>query len=597
MPPSPPNPWKPLVSFNLNPFQERAVVASGHCTVLACPGSGKTRVLSERAGRLLSTTEKGRLCAVTFTKDSARELRQRIIDTCGKENAPRLAVGTFHSIALDQIKRFSGRKTPRILNDGERMAVLRRCAAQHAPGLPLATILAAIENAKARVDPPPFSDPDLEDVFHAYQEIMASEGAMDFADILLTVVHQIRAGTMPVYPVRWLLVDEAQDMDAVQKEWILQHGLSGIEVTLVGDDDQSLYSFRHALGYTGLKDVTAALSATETTLPVNYRCAPNILAHAAKLIAHNESRAPKRISAFKEEPGTVLIVRAADRFDEMAKMASYIRDSGPDQKWYVLSRTNIILDAAEIALNGADLRVLRNGSKSVWDHSIGAIFIGLLQASASGSWTGVANTLSFCGVRAGEVNDHSRRTTTHRNCFDRLDAAITHAKESGVETKTLTKLRMGLAAWAEQIEKGRPALVVHGVAKFLSAHCPDKHKSLLDSLEASLARMKGSLAQRLATLARANEHEQEVEGNPVQLMTMHASKGLECDNVWIFGCEEGNIPHTDSSEADERRLFYVGLTRARARMIVSSASDEGIESRFLAEAGLVLQKQSANVTA
>jgi len=142
---------------------------------------------------------------------------------------------------------------------------------------------------KAKLTPVPFADPSLESVFNGYQELMESEGAMDFADLLLLSVRRMARGDMPPLPIRWLLVDEAQDMDEVQMEWILLHGRAGAEITLVGDDDQSLYAFRHALGYAGLQEITFALSATETTLPVNYRCAPNILVHAAKLIAHNRT--------------------------------------------------------------------------------------------------------------------------------------------------------------------------------------------------------------------------------------------------------------------------------------------------------------------
>ena len=111
--------------MGLNPHQERAVSTVGHCTVLACPGSGKTRVLSERAIRLLASHDKGRLCAVTFTRDAAEELKARILPSCGADVARRLAVGTFHSIALSQLKRLPRSQKPRrLLSDGERMAVL-----------------------------------------------------------------------------------------------------------------------------------------------------------------------------------------------------------------------------------------------------------------------------------------------------------------------------------------------------------------------------------------------------------------------------------------------------------------------------------------
>ncbi|MBK7767183.1 MAG: ATP-dependent helicase [Sulfuritalea sp.] len=272
--------------MELNPHQERAINASGHCTILACPGSGKTRVLSARAIRLLSTHDKGRLCAVTFTRDSAEELKQRILPSCKPEHVKRLAVGTFHSITLSQLKRLPRSQKPkRLLSEGERLALLRRCVAQHPTEVPFTALVKAIDTAKARIETPVFSEPDIEDVYVAYQDTLASEGAMDFSDIVLLAVRKITSGELPV-----------------QMEWIKLHGLAGTEVTLVGDDDQSLYTFRHAMGYAGLIEITTTLASTETTLPLNYRCAPNILGHAAKLIAHNKDRAPQAHRSVQEIP-------------------------------------------------------------------------------------------------------------------------------------------------------------------------------------------------------------------------------------------------------------------------------------------------------
>jgi superfamily I DNA/RNA helicase len=157
------------------------------------------------------------------------------------------------------------------------LALLRRCIAQHPITASFDDALKFIDSAKARLTSPISTNPDLEAIYSIYQETLASEGAMDFADIVLTVVQKMHTREMLPLPIRWLLVDEAQDMDEVQMEWVKAHGLAGIEVSLVGDDDQSLYAFRHAMGYLGLTDVSSTLVSTETTLPLNYRCAPNIL--------------------------------------------------------------------------------------------------------------------------------------------------------------------------------------------------------------------------------------------------------------------------------------------------------------------------------
>jgi superfamily I DNA/RNA helicase len=438
-----------------------------------------------------------------------------------------------------------------------------------------------VDAAKAKLAPPVFSDAHLEAVFQGYQSVMASEEAMDFSDLLLVSVHKMASGDTPPLPIRWLLVDEAQDMDEVQMEWILLHGRAGIDVTLVGDDDQSLYAFRHALGYSGLQEVSFALSATETTLPVNYRCAPNILSHAARLIGRNRNRAPKQITAHRDDPGEVQVIRAADRWDEVGRIAAMIRDNSVGT-WAVLARTNLILDGADLALSDAGIAYTRSGGKSIWEHSIGSIFAGLMRAVLDDSWTGIANTLSFCGIHPELVNGHAARTSG--GCTARLSQAIEQSQGDDATQKPLLRLRMGLASWADQAAKSRPALVVHGVAGFLADYCKPNQLNLLKRLEASVAKMSGSLAQRLSALDRSYSPR---EIPAVHIMTLHASKGLEFDSVWIMGIEDGHLPHTDSTEEDERRLFYVGMTRARHRLVLSSAIEEGLESRFLEEAGFL----------
>jgi superfamily I DNA/RNA helicase len=567
----------------LNPFQERAVSTAGHCTVLACPGSGKTRVLSERAIRLLTSHDKGRLCAVTFTRDAAAELKSRILPSCKPDVGRRLAVGTFHSIALSQLKRLPRIfKARRLLSDGERSALLRRCLAQHPIAASFDDVLKFIDSAKARITPPLSTNPELEVIYSIYQETLSSEGAMDFADIVLSVVQKIHAHEMLPLPVRWLLVDEAQDMDEVQMEWVKAHGLAGIEVSLVGDDDQSLYAFRHAMGYLGLTEVSSTLVSTETTLPLNYRCAPNILDHSARLIAHNKIRAPKRIEAFRTTPGEVQVVRAADRWDEAELLLDRIRRLGPSAEWGILGRTNSMLDPLELSLSGANVPYRRTGGKRIWDRKLGSTYLGILRSVLDGGWTGVANALSFSGVDAGYIC--SRKIQTGGDCLTYLAAILETRSAASDNHPKVLGLFGGMTSWMEQSKKGRIELVIHGISTWMMPFCGKPQQvSLLQGMDASLSKLPGTLIQRLRYITSA-DNQRKAAG--IQLMTLHSSKGLEFDNVWIVGVEEGNLPHTDSSEEEERRLMYVGMTRAKNRLIISSAMEEGTESRFLSEAGL-----------
>ena len=569
--------------MDFNSFQERAVYAPGHCTILACPGSGKTSVLSHRAAHLITSNDIGRLVAVTFTKDASNELLQRISKSCGIENARRIGVGTFHSLALNQLRRSIKAKVPRLINEGERFGILRRCWKDFAPRHKFEDVVKLIDRAKGTVKPLSFDDLAVEKVFQAYEQALAADNVMDFSDLLLRSTRGMLDGSIAPLPIAWMLVDEAQDMDAVQLEWILAHGRAGVQVTLVGDDDQSLYSFRQALGYDGLQEITMALNSMELTLPVNYRCAPNILSHAAKLINHNTNRAAKNIKANKTTPGEVVVHRRADRTDELSLLAKVILESNPLGEWFVLARTNILLDEAEIVLRSSGIEVKRSGSKSIWDNGIGAVFTGLVRSVATGTWMGIANTLSFCGAGDTWINEHSRAAGL--DLFERFDAAIETAPNDR-SRKLAISLREGLLSWSEQAKKNRVPLVIFGITGFLSPHCKEPQRKLLELMQRTFAeRLQGTLLQRLSLLSR-DEKDKTCQEGVVMLLTLHSSKGLEADNVWIMGCEEGNLPHTDSTEEDERRLMYVGMTRARSRLVMSSSLSEGMESRFFEEAGL-----------
>ena len=569
--------------MDLNPYQERAVSTVGHCTVLACPGSGKTRVLAERAVRLLTAHDKGRLCAVTFTRDAAAELKARILPLCKSDVGRRLAVGTFHSIALSQLKRLPrSYKSKRLLSEGERLALLRRCLAQHPIEASFDDVLIFIDRAKAKIRIPVAPNPDFEVIYRIYQETLATEGAMDFADIVLSVVQKMHTHELPPLPIRWLLVDEAQDMDEVQMEWVKAHGLAGIEVTLVGDDDQSLYAFRHAMGHAGLVEITETLASTETTLPLNYRCAPNILEHAAKLITHNKERAPKRIEAFRTSTGDIQIVRASDRWDEAEIVLDRIRVFGIDAEWGIFGRTNSQLDPIEICLSGAGIPYKRTGGKRIWDRKLGSAFMGIQKSVIDGGWTGAATALAFAGVPPSYLN--SREVQGEGDCMQYLSRILELRGTEGEHHQRVAGLLSGFSSWTEQARKGRVELVVHGVSAWLLPFCKnDPQMAMLHRLESSVIKMSGSLGQRLRFLTTADNKQTSAE---IHLMTLHSSKGLEFDNVWIMGTEDGNLPHTDSSEDEERRLMYVGMTRAKNRLVLSSAMEEGYESRFLKEAGL-----------
>ena len=568
------------MAIELNRQQDRAVNALGHCSVLACPGSGKTRVLSMRAARLLAEHKTGRLCAVTFTRDAAKELKSRILALCGEHEARRLAVGTFHSVARAQLLKLRKFSKIKLLSDGERKGLLRRCYSQYECDTPFDKVLSAIDRAKSKLGRTGFNDPGVEGIFNAYQALLVAERVMDFSDILLETVNGIRDASIKPLAVRWLLADEFQDADEVQTQWVIAHGKAGVEITIVGDDDQSLYAFRNALGYAGMQDVTKALAAQQITLPINYRCAPNILSGAAKLIANNPDRANKNIVADRATTGIIKAHRAADRYDEARLVVEAIQAS-TGQSWAILARTNSLLEIveSELALKGVEYRLA--GGKSVWDGIVGSALVGLLRSVQSDGWTGMANALSICGIRSELLN-----LSVHgpESCAQMLERILGSLQDSDARTrKTVASLLAGYGVWQNQVALGNTTLAVYAASSWLAQRVKPERGELVKKLAEIIAKRKGSIAQRLNTLSRLSDPD---VAAGVVLTTLHGSKGLEFDGVWMLGAEDGNLPHPDSTEDEERRLFYVGMTRARNRLEISSSIEDGLASRFMAEAGL-----------
>lgn len=150
--------------------------------------------------------------------------------------------------------------------------------------------------------------------------------------------------------------------------------------------------------------------------------------------------------------------------------------------------------------------------------------------------------------------------------------------------KIVESVRRGCADWRSQLADGNITLAIYAASNWLAQHSKADRGNLLKKLSSIIAKLKGSLAQRLNTLSRIKDSGNAATG--VVLSTLHGSKGLEFDSVWIIGAEDNHLPHPDSTEDEERRLFYVGMTRARDRLEISSSLEDGLESRFVKEAGL-----------
>ena len=576
--------------ISLNPEQQAVVDHDGHCLVVACPGSGKTRVIVIKIEHLLATVPKSRVCAVTFTRDAANELKKRLLDSAkerfGKDLAAqiinrRTRVGTFHSLAIRQL-RASG-KIGKIASPAEQLAYVHRALAVSEADIPLEEAAQIIETVKSSRAVVPEED---HPVYQAYASLLKRAQIEDLHDVLRKSLHLMQTGEISPYPVEYMLVDEFQDTDEIQLAWVLEHVKAGTKVTVVGDDDQSVYSFRHALGYQGMERFRVATNATLISLGTNYRCRSEVLCAAGMLIGHNQERIDKSLKAARGPGGSVTSVRYSSRELEaeavIEKVWSDVRPykndpwfiyTVPTGRWAVLARSRRTLDAVEQALHDRRIRYLRPPSESIWSRQPFVFFISLLRSLQTGEVVGIDQALYFAGLA------HEHITMVHEamqtDVWRLLDGTLPPLDGYPEDTTKTLKAFAGLSSgWRKLVRDGEYYTAILGVSKWFTDRIKgDDERALFETLSKSVSRMAGNLIERVNTLTlpKSESTDDEDAGSGVSLMTMHGSKGLEFDNVWIVAAEEEVIPSPKNPIYDEeRRLMYVGMTRAKDHLTMTS---------------------------
>lgn len=586
--------------MSLNEYQSRAVQANGHCLITACPGSGKTRVLSVRAARLLREGV-GNLVAVTFTAASALELRERILAQA-PEAENRVIAGTFHSLALRQLKA-SGMRKLRLVTGGEQRMLLLNAYEHNCPGEDFEEVVKAIENYKTTLaPPPPRGDSEIVDAYYAYQDLLANGGLIDFMDLMLLAIRGMQDGSVKPLDAAWILGDEAQDQDAIQYAWMNAHIQAGTEVTLVADDDQSIYGWRHALGYGGLAQFVNDNKAEHVTLPINYRCGRLILEPAARLINHNTARVEKSIRAGAGTEGEVRVEQCgAERTQEAWRIAQRLaEDKG--EGWAVLSRTRRLLECVASALRIHNVPFTYSGP-DMWQRTSAAAIAAILGSVGRQDTAGVLVALHYIGISNPIIHRLSDKLKGNTE-KERLSYLLHRmeeppktliGKEDPLFKERLARTSRLFTGWMDLDQRGWETHVIEGVVDFVRQHTKkDTHDyEVCGWCQVLLENLKGTIIQRIGAAtgtAPGQKNSKDKETKGAVLMSLHGSKGLEWDKVWIMGVEDGRIPHLESPIEEERRLFYVGMTRARHLLVCSHTEDREkgiVRSPFLIESGLV----------
>ncbi|MDR7485834.1 MAG: UvrD-helicase domain-containing protein [Armatimonadota bacterium] len=626
---------------SLNPPQREAVMhPGGPLLVLAGAGSGKTRVLTHRIAYLIR--ERGlppsRILAVTFTNKAAHEMRERIDRLLGGSVARPIWIGTFHAIC-SRILRIDGEAigippTFAIYDEDEQRRVIRDCLTalglderRFPPGVMHAMIGRAkdeaVDVARYAARASTFMEEAAARVWRAYEAEMRARGALDFDDLLVETLRlfEARPEILRAYQERFLhvLVDEYQDTNHAQ--YLLVRALSGLHrnVTVVGDDDQSIYRWRGADVRNILEFEQDYPDATVITLTQNYRSTKTILAAASGVIQHNPHRHAKTLWTGNEDGMPVLIYEAADGTDEARFVVEQIRALMGEglrlRDLAVLYRTNAQSRLLEDECLRAGIPYQVVGSVRFYERKeVRDLLAYLRLLVAPGDAASLRRALATPRRGIGEATLARLSSYAEASGCTLLEAMRRPEATGGLLRSTVRALEefAGLiAALTEEAERLPAsqliarAMALTGYQAMLEAEGTEEAAERLENLrelvtvaqeveEATGEPHIAAFLQHLALVADVDTYREDVDR--VVLMTLHSAKGLEFPVVFVTGLEEGLCPHARAMDEEggldeERRLCYVGFTRAKTRLILTHARTRSIfgsptlavPSRFLDE--------------
>jgi superfamily I DNA/RNA helicase len=567
----------------LTPSQQMAVDYDRHLILFAGPGSGKTATSVAKGRRILQLGD-SHLGMVTFTTAGAGEMRERMeasfAATGGSLPKHRFTTGTFHSLALRHYQRH-GRSTRKLISPPARSGLLAGMLshldfeARSAYALELDRYQGALNPEEVELES------EVETFVHTYLQRLKAMNAMDLSMVMRDCVMGMRSGSIPLFPLTHLIGDEMQDADQVQLELMIIHAKAEITTTLVGDDDQTIYEWRNAMGYEGLMRFAKETGAKTITLAENFRSLDSIVAHSQILIEHNN---PKRIDksprAVRGTGGLIGFTSAARTEAACESIANAIQAYRVDgESVAVLGRSNRDLDFMEQLLlqatdengNASPIPYQRDG-QSMWQTPEVATLTSFLSALLHGQTVDLASTLSLLQLSATTRSSLERALGS--TCGRFLDGQMVDVKTESKEEAQEIKSFVGATSFARaRLRSGELAFAiresVNEVSRLLKGQ-PKARPKLVDSLfgsaESVLVGLRGSLSQRLNIVGRANNKEPH-EG-AVRLLTMHSSKGLEFDLVFLLNANDPEDGSTLIDDHPERRLFYVAMTRAKNRLAV-----------------------------
>lgn len=618
--------------LQLNEEQREAVLQiEGPVLILAGAGTGKTRTITSRMAYMIKSgvARPDEILAVTFTNKAAKEMLVRVNDTV---DATGIWLGTFHAIAARILRNNAelvGLKSNfTIIGTDDQLQLVKTVASDLSSGYQAKEckkILQTIQRWKERgLLPSDVTETELQrysdsfglKIYTEYQERLRTLNCVDFGDLLLHNVIMLSRNVdlLSHYQnqLRYVMVDEYQDINTVQYLWLRLLVRKHKNLCCVGDDDQSIYNWRGAEVGNILRFSDDFPESKVIRLERNYRSSSNILAAASAIINNNKSRLKKTLWTENQEGPKVGLMKFFDGRMEAQYISEHIRNSYD----YRFDETAVLVRASfqtrvfeeYFVRYGVPYKII-GGTKFYHRTEIRDLIAYLKVVTNPHDDIAFEKIVNKPKRQLGPATINKLRVYSRQNCMSLMEAGIALVKDGALPDKasnSLQDLFQKFSNWKEMLHNEPPANVIKSIA-----HESGYIEMLKSEGEAGAARVENikelfsavsafdDAVKFLEHISLVTENDSfEEEDNHVHVMTLHAAKGLEFPVVFLPGWEEGVFPHeksmndaTGNSLEEERRLAYVGITRAKERLYISCAAVREINnwsqpmriSRFIKE--------------
>ncbi|MGR5096031.1 UvrD-helicase domain-containing protein [Vibrio maritimus] len=588
----------------LNAEQSCAVQQTSHTLIVAIPGSGKTHLSIEYAKRIVTESLYDAVCMITFTDAAAQNMLKRVKKKLNIPEQKRVVTCTFHSAAWRIWRHMNPHR--RLIMDNDRRVYVER-AMRSVGWVDLEEAEEALEQLGCSSVHRRFDEHTIA-LYEKYRQYLEQDKVIELSVVMRDVVEGMQQGHYPslkaLYGTSHLVIDEFQDTDTLQYEFVMTHFLQGCTIFAIGDDDQSVYRFRNANGIMNLENFVKDIDGKVLPLITCYRCPQEILDAANCVINHCFKRYDKQLISALDRKGEVTLVEYQNAsLDKLiTQVAKNTSENHKPEGQAILARTNRTLTEFEMTLQEYGVtNYVKLGGKRFLDLFYIRFYLRMLYTFSQKSYSHLIESLAYFEVSESAL-DEVRKDMREHDFTEVIGQFVIRCHEPqykrthGISDELIDFLHTVTIDGFPEFENASDiAYFQRGIVEMLSIKNAGDLESLLRFTD-----MLTRMASKNLSLQPIIHHfysqlqkkkrsaDTDFKGKLV-LSTLHGSKGLEFQHVSILHCVEGHIPFLESHDTpllddehdEEARLFYVGMTRAEQSLTLYTMANKA--SRYIVD--------------